>query len=235
MISFVVPAHDEAALIRATCESIVVAARACGITFELIVVDDASSDGTADLARAAGATVVRTECRHIAAARNAGARHAHGEVLIFVDADTTIDSEVLRQVLAALDDGAIGGGAAVRFDEPVPWHARAALPILCWMFARLRLAAGCFVFCTRRAFDTVGGFDERLFAAEELYFSRALQRQGCVIVVPAAVTTSGRKMRVYSWWEIHRDLLRLAIRGPRALRDRRNLEFWYGPRRGETK
>jgi glycosyltransferase involved in cell wall biosynthesis len=235
MISFVVPAHNEAPLIRATCESIVAAARACGIEFELIVVDDASSDGTADVARAAGASVVRTERRHIAAARNTGARHARGDVLIFVDADTTIGPEVLNQVFGALDAGAIGGGAAVRFDEPVPWYARASLPVLCWFFRRLKYAAGCFVYCTQRAFEAVGGFDEQLFAAEEIYFSRALRRAGRVVVVPAAVTTSGRKVRAYSWWEIHRDLMRLAVRGRRALRDKRNLEYWYGPRRDQTK
>jgi glycosyltransferase involved in cell wall biosynthesis len=235
MISFVVPAHNEAALIRATCESIVGAARVCGTAFELIVVDDGSSDGTAEVASAAGASVVRIERLHIAAARNAGARHARGESLVFVDADTLINAAVLSGVIAALAAGACGGGSRVQFDEPVPAWARVMLAATVWTFGRLRYAAGCFIFCTRQAFEATGGFDEQVFAGEEIYFSRALKRHGRLEILKASVISSGRKFRTHSTWELHRDLLRLAVRGTRGLRSKRHLAIWYGPRRGETK
>src|SRR5688572_27455214 len=86
--SFIVPAHDEAPLIQATLQSIRDAADACGFPYECIVVDDDSTDNTAQVARACGACVVPVAFRHIAATRNAGAAAALGARLCFVDADT---------------------------------------------------------------------------------------------------------------------------------------------------
>jgi len=101
------------------------------------------------------------------------------------------------------------------------------------VYRALGLAAGCFLFCTRQAFDAVGGFDERLFAAEEAVLSRALRRQGRFVLLRAAVVTSGRKLRAHSGREILGTLLRLAFTGPRAFRQRDGLELWYGQRRAD--
>jgi hypothetical protein len=49
--------------------------------------------------------------------------------------------------------GAIGGGAAIRFDEPVPRWVRWTLPAFLWLFRRLRFTGGCFLFSTRAAFE----------------------------------------------------------------------------------
>jgi len=232
-LSIVVPAHDEQALVGGTVRAAIHACEAVGEAFEVVVVDDASADGTGEVANAAGARVVRIEARHIAAARNAGAAAAHGEVLVFVDADTTIVPEVLRAALRAIADGAAGGGAAVRFDEPVPRWVHLLLPVALFINERLRVAAGCFMFCTRGAFDAVGGFDERLFAAEETFFSRSVGRVGPFRVLRETVTTSGRKLRAYSGGEILRIVARLVLLGRRGLRDRRHLGLWYGERRGD--
>ena len=60
--------------------------------YEIIVVNDASTDATAEVARRNHARVVDVNHRQIAATRNSGARVSNGECLFFVDADTTIDS-----------------------------------------------------------------------------------------------------------------------------------------------
>jgi glycosyltransferase involved in cell wall biosynthesis len=118
MISFVVPAHNEEALLGETLRILRASAEAVGQPFEIIVADDASTDRTAEIARTAGATVVSIERRQIAAARNAGAKAASGDVLIFVDADTHVSAPNLQQALDALRGGAIGGGVAVRLRDP---------------------------------------------------------------------------------------------------------------------
>jgi glycosyltransferase involved in cell wall biosynthesis len=76
MLAFVIPAHNEEQLIARTLESIHRAARAVGQPYEVFVVDDASTDRTAEIARDCAAQVVAIGRRQIAAARNAGARGA---------------------------------------------------------------------------------------------------------------------------------------------------------------
>src|SRR5262249_44341467 len=87
------------------------------------------------------------------------------------------------------------------------------------------------LFCTRQAFDAAGGFDEKLFAAEELALSRALHRHGRFLVLREFVTTSGRKVRAYSAREVLGIIARLALSGEQGLRQRKGLEPWYGERR----
>ena len=231
MLSFVVPAHDEEAEIVATVRAIRAAAVAVQVAHEIIVVDDASTDRTGERARAQGAHVVRVEHRHIAAARNAGARAATGDNFVFVDADTRIDAALvagLRKVMAA---GAVGGGAAVRFDEPTPRWLKIVLPASIWLARRLRITGGCFLFCSRQAFEAVGGFDETLYASEELTLCRALRTQGEFVILGESVLTSGRKVRTYSGGEILKSALRIAFAGRAGVRDRSRLDLWYGPRR----
>lgn len=229
-LSFVVPAHDEEALIGATLDAIRASASAAGEPYEIIVVDDGSTDRTAAIAAEAGARVVSVNVRQIGVARNAGAAVATGETLVFVDADTVITAAHVRGVIDAMRSGAVGGGAAARFDEPVPRYAQLMIRAMGPVFRVLRLAAGSFLFCSKSAFDAVGGFDRSLYAGEEIALSRALNRRGPFIVLREPVLTSGRKARTYTNREIFWTWLGLLVR-PWSVRDRRRLDMWYGPRR----
>jgi glycosyltransferase involved in cell wall biosynthesis len=234
MLSLIVPAHNEARLLGATLEALHAAARACAGEYEILVVDDASTDRTGAVAAGSGARVLRVEHRHIAATRNAGARAASGEVLVFVDADALVGADVLRAALAALANGAVGGGAAVRLAGPVRMHERVMIETTIVAFRLARIAPGCFVFCTRAAFEAAGGFDERYFAGEDVALSRALARQGRFTILREAVYTSARKLRTHSALDHLRLLARFAWRRRGLLRSRRGLELWYGERRDET-
>jgi hypothetical protein len=171
--------------------------------------------------------------RQISATRNAGARHGNGEMLVFVDADTLVNGDVVRAAVEAMRAGAGGGGCVFHFDGRVPLYGRVLGAIANPLYRALGLASGCFLFCTREAFDAVGGFDERLFAAEEAAMSRALARHRRFVILRDHVTTSGRKLRTYSAWEMSSLLLRPALSGPTSIRQRRGLEIWYGERRAE--
>jgi len=231
MISFVVPAYNEEELLGATLDAIRAAAVTTGQDFEIVVADDASSDRTAEVARAHDARVVSASHRQIAATRNAGAREAKGDLLIFVDADTIVNPDVVRAAFDSVRAGAIGGGAGVRFQGRLPWYVRVLEPLAVWTFRRARLAAGCFLYATRRAFDAAGGFDQSLYGAEEIALSRALKREGRFVVLKESVETSGRKFRAYSGWEILRVMTRLALLGGRGVRSRGDMAFWYEARR----
>src|SRR5919108_5122613 len=233
MISFIVPAYNEERLLGQTLASIHAAARALSRPYEIIVVDDGSTDATAEIARHGGARVVPVRLRQIAGTRNAGARAAQGSIFIFVDADTLVPTGTLAAALDAVDRGAIGGGAMLRLDGRIRWHGRLLVLLVATGMRLGRLAAGCFLFCTRSAFEAAGGFDERLFATEEIALSRTLARQGPMVILRETVETSGRKLRTHSVWEFARLLAALVGIGPRILRSRDRLELWYGSRRSD--
>jgi glycosyltransferase involved in cell wall biosynthesis len=235
LISFIVPAYNEEVMIGATVRALGASARALNEPFEVVVVDDASTDATAQIARAQGASVASVSLRKISAVRNAGARVAKGDLLVFVDADTLVPEASLRGMLAALAGGAIAGGARVRFDgHGIGAWARALGGIGCWALFHLGFAGGCFLFARRTAFEAAGGFDERYFASEEIHMKLALARLGRFAMVPEAVITSGRKLRLFTSGQILRQVLWLAMRGRAAVRRREGLDFWYNGRRETT-
>lgn len=231
VISFVVPAYNEERLLGRALAAIHAAALAAGRPYEIVVANDSSTDGTAAVARAHGARVVDVDRRQIAATRNAGARAAAGTMLVFVDADTIVNREVVAASLEAIENGAVGGGAGFRLDGRIPWHGRVLAQMVAAGMRLGRLAAGCYLFCSRGAFEAAGGFDERLFAAEEIALSRALARHGRLVILRECVETSGRKLRTHSGWEILRVIFVLASTGAGAVKSRRHLDLWYGARR----
>ena len=230
MLSIIVPAHNEEALIRDTLRALDAAARACGVPFEVIVVDDASTDRTAAIAAAQGARIIGADVRQIAAARNAGAAAALGDRLVFVDADTIVPPETLRAAVAEMDAGAVGGGASPEFDAGTPAWGRRTIRFTVGFMRAVGWAAGCFLFARRDAFDRAGGFDERYFASEEIHLSRALKRLGRFVILRERVVTSGRKAQRYS--ASHALWLAIKMLRPGALKRREQLEFWY---RGENR
>jgi glycosyltransferase involved in cell wall biosynthesis len=235
MVSFIVPAHNEEQLLGPTLEAIHRAAVAIDITYELIVVDDGSVDATPEIARAGGARVIAVDYRQIARTRNAGARAAAGDLLIFIDADTIINAPVLEATIAAIDGGAIGGGALLTFDDPMPLSARALAATVALGMRLGKLAAGAYLFCTAEAFAVAGGFDENLFATEELSFSRALRRVGLIVILRERVLTSGRKARTHGFRELWAPAALVLRYGPSVFRDRARLSLWYGRRRKDPR
>jgi len=233
-LSFVVPAHNEETLLGRTVASIRAAAEATGREYEIIVVDDDSTDRTAEIAREQGCRVVQVRLRQIGAVRNAGAAQAGGETLVFVDADTVLPEATLAAALRALDEGAIGGGASLAFDGPTAFWARAILPIGNVLCRWTRLSPGCFLFARRQVFREVGGFDPRYFAAEEWVLSRDLARLGRFTVLRETSITSGRKGTSRELRRLMVLLLRLSFRGRKVLQQREGLDIWYDASRSES-
>jgi len=229
--SIVVPAYNEECYLRATLSALWRAMEALpGRAGELIVVDNDSTDRTAQVARAHGARVVTEPHRQIARARNAGAGAACGKYLIFVDADTVVPPHLLRETLQALDSGeCCGGGALLAFDSRAPLSETARLwnviSVLC------RWAAGGYLFCLHEAFEDVGGFDEEFYASEELHISRALKHWGWrrgmrLMILGGPAVTSARKLEWFSRRELLRHLMTVS-RHPDRLKSREACAMWY--------
>jgi glycosyltransferase involved in cell wall biosynthesis len=231
MISFVIPAHNEEAWIGRSISAIQGAVDVDREPYEVIVVDDASTDTTALVARQHRAHVVRVDHHQISATRNAGAKQSQGDVLFFVDADTLVNAQVIRSALRSIRDGAVGGGCVPRFEGRLPFWWRLAYPFAVGVVRLLRLPGGACQFCTRGAFEATGGFSENHYAAEDALFVKSLKQHGRVVVLDEPVVTSGRSLRAHSFLTVVSLLTRLAIRGPDAFRKRQGLEIWYQPER----
>ena len=215
MISFIVPAHNEELWIGKCLASIRSTMGKIAEPYEVIVVDDASTDATPRIAEQMGVRVIRVEHRKISAVRNAGARTAGGEIFFFVDADSQINELAVGAALAALRSGASGGGCIFELSGPVPFWGRIIHSLATVVGRRIRWVGGCFLFCTREAYAATGGFSERLYAGEDIAFTQALRKVGRFVVPKPTVVTSGRKLAVVGPWELMGLLLTIAIRGPR--------------------
>jgi glycosyltransferase involved in cell wall biosynthesis len=232
--SLVVPAYNEERLLGATLAALKTAMAAVPLAGEIVVCDNNSTDATAAVAAAAGARVVFEAKNQIARARNAGAAAARGRFLVFVDADTVVPPALLAAAIAAMASGRAAGGGSIMEMEIVVRNRFLEWLVRCWnaISARLRLAAGGFIFARRDAFDAAGGFARELYAAEELRFSRAVRRWGkerglgFVILDGHPARTSGRKAEWYPAPLLFVGTLLLLV-CPFLLRSRAFCWIWY--------
>lgn len=232
-LSIVIPAYNEEALIGTTLDAARQALRDAGLeTAELIVADDDSDDRTAEIARERGALVVPTKNRQIAATRNAGGHAARGDRLLFLDADTVLPGETLRAAMRAMDEGAVGGGVRLQFDRKPGVVMRGVVWAIESILRTFRFAPGCCIFIQRDVFQAVGGFDESLYASEEIAFSRAVKRHGRFVMLNESVITSGRKMDYHSTGQLLWMMLKMGLKGPRSVKTRKGLDVWYDGQRG---
>jgi glycosyltransferase involved in cell wall biosynthesis len=232
-VSFLIPAFNEQLLVGRAVESVRRAAAECGLEdHEIVVCDNASADGTAAVAVAAGARVVHEPHRQIARSRNAAAAASSGRWLVWLDADAVLSASVLRATLAALASGRVcGGGARVEIEGAADrWPARHVVALWNRISRTFGLAAGSYFFALREGWAATGGFNEEVYAGEEIGFARSLRRwgrkRGLVFrVLVETVPSSGRKLDQFTTWQTVWRLAVCAWPGNLGRRDR--CGFWY--------
>jgi glycosyltransferase involved in cell wall biosynthesis len=240
-VSVVLPAFNEEKLLPAALAAVKAAASAFtarGWEWECVVCDNNSTDVTSAVARAAGATVVFEPVNQIGRARDAGARVATGEWLVFIDADSTPSAELFASIATRIAEGrALGGGSTVELEPGTPRFARFVCGL--WnLWSRLAgWAAGSCVWVEAAAFRTVGGFGTEYYAGEEVFLSRRLKslarRSGrrFVILADHPLRTSSRKLKLYTLTEGGRFFFRMLFTAGRAAKRPENCEIWYDGRR----
>ena len=240
-VSVVLPAFNEEKLLPAALAAVREAASAFtsrGWESECVVCDNNSTDATAAVARAAGATVVFEPVNQIGRARDAGARAATGDWLVFIDADSTPSSALFASIADRIASGrALGGGSTVELEPGTPRYARFVCGL--WnLWSRLAgWAAGSCVWVEAEAFRAAGGFGTEYYAGEEVFLSRRLKtlarRSGrrFVILSEHPLRTSSRKLKLYTLTEAVRFFFRMLFTAGRAAKRPENCEIWYDGRR----
>ncbi len=187
-LSIVIPTLNESAVIeRKIWQALMLQ------PIEIVVTDGQSQDGTGDLARSAGATVVTSE-RGRGRQLNAGARATTGDVLLFLHADCWLESQAAEQIEAVLrDEKVIGGAFQQRID-----HDRRVFRWLEWgNSVRVRWRRMPYgdqgIFVRRSAFEAIGGFAEvRLM--EDVLLMREFRRRGWRIkLLPGPIHVDPRR------------------------------------------
>lgn len=177
--------------------------------WELIVVDDASRDGSADLARRRGAAIFRHEApRGPGAARNLGARHARGTYLFFIDADCVVHADTLEAAARIFrEEPEIGALFGSYDDSPSAPNFIAQYKNLFHHFVHQQADpeastfwAGCGAI-RRSLFDAAGGFDAEQFprpSIEDIELGYRLRERGCRIRLAKAVRVKHLKAWTFS-------------------------------------
>lgn len=196
-VAVVIPARDEERYLRGALASCLEQSAA----LEVVVVDNASRDGTAAVADAFAREhpdlplrVVREPVAGRARAKDRGASEACGRVLLFLDADSRMDPDLAARVVAHHAAGLLSGDIRIVADSLDPLDRAFFWVIDLKRLFRIRAQM---FYCDRALFETRGGFDERLQIGEDEDFLARLQASGVRVghVAESAIHTSPRRLR----------------------------------------
>lgn len=206
MISVIIPTLNESGRLPALLACLL----RCATEHEVIVCDGGSSDNTVGIAEAHGALVVTAKIgrgNQLAA----GARHARGDVLFFLHADSELDPRCLAEIelLFKARPDVVGGNFRVEYIDS-SMYCRAVE----WLCQALRIVGIYYgdsgIFVRRSAYEAIGGF--RLLAImEDFDFVRRLERFGktqCIKKVPIRSSTRRFKRKhplelLFMWIKMH--------------------------------
>ena len=240
-ISMIIPAYNEEHYLPKLLDSLELARnnyKEGPRALEVVLVDNGSTDGTAEIARERGCIVAHESKRIIGAVRNKGARLAQGEFLTFTDADNQIHPDTFNAIHDALHDPTIIAGATGVHLERMSLGIAAAYAIIVPIVWATGMDTGV-VFCRKKDFQAIHGYnEERLFAEDVQLLWDLIQlgkRRGqrLVRLRRYKAITSTRKFDAFGEWHyiglVLRFLVSLAV--PWYSLDQVARRYWYSDQR----
>lgn len=234
-ISVVIPAYNEERFLPATLSAVKIALANSNLPSEIIVVDNNSTDRTAETAEAAGARVVSHEVRNISSVRNAGIREARYELILSIDADCGTPPEAIRSIQDFMAQGQyIGGGLGLHLvtDKLTTRITVAAIQFLAERIGGIR---GSVFFFLRDDALSIGGFDESILVAEDSVFANSMRKYAKArgkrfgLLKSVEITTVDRKdTSLAAVGPLAVKVLK-AFLGHKLTQD--DLGYWYNPKR----
>ncbi|MEM0475890.1 MAG: glycosyltransferase [Candidatus Norongarragalinales archaeon] len=210
-ISIIVPTLNEEKIIASTLTRL----RELAPDAELIVADGGSTDHTRAIARRIADKVVRStaegEHKSIGAGRNAGARAASADILLFNDADTIPEPEFFDKVKRAFEDPRVVGVGCKIIPAQVGVLSHAVFAFfnfLIWASVKVgrpAIAGNCVAY-RADAFWKIGGFDEEMEASEDQDLCVRISRLGKVrLLSDITASTSSRRLKKLGWFGLFID------------------------------
>lgn len=178
--------------------------------FETIVVDDGSTDATADTARAFGVRVIRTANRGLSHARNVGLKAATGEIVAYLDDDARPDPHWLTYLAATFmttTHAGVGGPNLAPPDDGMiadcVAHAPGGPTHILVSDCEAEHIPGCNMAFRKRCLQQIGGFDAQFrVAGDDVDVCWRLQQQGWTLgFSPAALVWHHRRNSVRAYWK----------------------------------
>ncbi len=184
LLSFIIPAYNEEKFIGEVIDSIIENVKG-KFSYEIILVDNGSTDRTVSIARKKGARVLKNTEGTIAALRNAGARIAKGEILVFLDADVLLTEAwgaELERTIPHLDryPMTITGSICGVQDAP-GWIEKYWFSPITSKNDVNYLNSGHLII-RRNTFQLLGNWPEDIETGEDYEFCRKARKRGCLIV-----------------------------------------------------
>ncbi len=180
-VSIVIPAYNVEKTVGACLDALLAQIPVAG---EIIVVDDGSTDATRTIAKSKGVRVIAQRNRGAAAARNAGAEQARGEIALFIDGDCVPASNWIQAMLAPLSDAEIIGACGMKQTRQpgiIPRFIQMEFDYRYDNERKLRyidfIDSGTAAY-RREVFLQTGGFDVTLADAEDVDLSYRLSARG---------------------------------------------------------
>ena len=203
MISIIIPAHNEENYIRKTLHSI---KQQTNQDYEVVVVTNGCTDKTEEMVKKRVGKKVRhffLSSANVCRARNHGASKANGDILVFLDADTTLAKDSLQIIKQQFTKEHSVGTTRV-----LPDDSKMKFRVAMWLkniHNKTGLYKGCSgaLICRKNAFDAVYGYNAEIVVKEHKELTNKLLTKGKYVCVTTSVTTSMRRL---SQWGISKSI-----------------------------
>lgn len=206
-ISIIIPVFNEAKNISALINHIYKNASSKNIS-EIIIVDGGSTDGTQNSISKFSEITFLNSKKGRAQQMNLGAKHAKGNILYFLHADSFPPKNFDQHIIKEIKKGNEAGCFIMKFNNHHWWLKLASLLTkLSWRFCR---GGDQSQFITKTLFNNIGGFDERFIIYEDNDLISKLYARNQFVVIQKWLTTSARRYNnnglwvlQYHYWRIH--------------------------------
>ncbi|MFH1075276.1 MAG: glycosyltransferase [Pseudomonadota bacterium] len=206
--SIIIPARNEERFIVRCLKSIRAAARSFAGEIEIVVSLNRCTDRTEEIAKSYGAVIVRNDSKNLSMIRNAGAKAAHGDIIVTIDADSWMSPNMLTEIDRFIRSGRYIGGGVMMYPERLSLGIISTILLIFPVILMHRVISGGLFWCLRSDFEAIQGFDESLVSVEDIDFARRLRiygktkRKRLATITKAHIMTSCRKFDIFGDWYI---------------------------------